>query len=110
MKNKRRILGAVMAVLLAAVGVVALVVYVNSAKNKAEATEALTDVYVVDTLIPKGSDAAKIKDSVSTDKVPNRLVQPGAIKNLDQVGADQVAAADLQPGDQLVRARLAAKP
>lgn len=110
MKNKRRILGAVMAVLLAAVGVVALVGYVNSAKNKAEAKEALTDVYVVNTLIPKGSDAAKIKQSVSTDKVPNRLVQPGAVKSLEQVGADQVATADLQPGDQLVQARLAAKP
>ena len=64
------------------------------------------DVYVVDKLVPKGSDADTIKASVSTDKVPNRLVQPGAVSDLQDVSADKVAASDLQPGDQLVAARL----
>ena len=79
MKNKRRITGIVAAVLCAIIGTVALVGYVSSAKNKAEAREALTDVYVVDKLVPKGSDADTIKASVSTDKVPSRLVEPGAV-------------------------------
>src|SRR4051812_49054422 len=105
MKNKRRIIGIVAAVLMAIIGTAALVGFVNSAKNKAEAKEALTDVYVVDKLIPKGSDLETVKGSVSTDKVPNRLVQPGAVKKLQDVDAEKVAAVDMQPGDQLVEAR-----
>jgi pilus assembly protein CpaB len=109
MKNKRRTLGIVAAVLCAIIGTVALVGYVNSAKNKAEAKEALTNVYVVDEVIPKGADAETVKASVSVEKVPNRLVQPGAITNLEDVDAAKIAATDLQPGDQLLTARLALK-
>jgi pilus assembly protein CpaB len=109
MKKKRRIIGIIAAVLCASVGTMALVGYVSSAKNKAEAKEALTDVYIVNKLVPKGSDADAIKASVSTDKVPNRLVQPGAVKDLQEVSPDNVAATDLQPGDQLLTARLVLK-
>ena len=109
MKNKRKITGIVAAVLCAIIGTISLVGYVNSAKDEAEAREALTDVYVVDKLVPKGSDAGTIKASVSTEKVPTRLVQPGAVDNLKDVSADAVATSDLQPGDQLVRARVAPK-
>jgi pilus assembly protein CpaB len=109
MKDKRRITGIVAAVLCAIIGTVSLVGYVGSAKDKAEAKEALIDVYVVDKLVPKGSDAGTIKASVSIDKVPSRLVQPGAVKDLKDVDADAVAASDLQPGDQLVAARLTVK-
>jgi len=109
MKTRRRIIGIVAAVLCATIGTVALMGYVNSARNTAEAEEALTDVYLVDKLVPQGSDADTIKASVSTDKVPSRLVQPGAVKDLQDVGADRVAATDLQPGEQLVAARLVQK-
>jgi pilus assembly protein CpaB len=109
MKNKRRILGIIAAVVMAMVGTAALVGYVNSAKNKALAGEALTDVYVVNKLVPKGADVETIKSSVSVDKVPNRLVQPGAITDLGVIGGEEVAGADLQPGDQLLEARLTQK-
>ena len=52
MKNKRRIIGIVAAMLLAVIGTIALVGYVQSAKDKAVAQEALVDVYVVDKLVP----------------------------------------------------------
>jgi pilus assembly protein CpaB len=109
MKNKRRITGIVAAVLFAIIGTTSLVGYVNSAKNKAEAKEALTSVYVVDKLVPKGSDADTIRASISADRVPKRLVQPGAVRHLKDVKAGEIATADLQPGDQLVAARLAKK-
>jgi len=105
MKSRRRIVGTVLAVLLAIGGTAALVAYVQSAKNAAVAKEALVNVYVVDKLVPKGSDAATIKASVSLDKVPARLKQPGALSSLETVG-EQVAGSDLQPGDQLIVARL----
>jgi pilus assembly protein CpaB len=108
MNNRRRIIGIVAAVLLALVGTVSLVSYVRSAKDKAVADEALVDVYVVDELIPKGADAETIASSVSIEQVPARLEQSGAITDLDSIG-DNVAAADLQPGDQLLTARLTAR-
>jgi pilus assembly protein CpaB len=108
MKNKRRIVGIVAAMILAVIGTVALVGYVNSAKDKAVAAESTVGVYVVDTLVPKGAPAETIKASVSLEQVPARLEQPGAVKDLGEVGAN-VASTDLQPGDQLVKARLVAK-
>ena len=108
MKNKRRITGILAALLLAIIGTVALVGYVQSAKDKAVADEALVDVYVVDKLVPKGAEPETIKSSVSVEHVPTRLKQSGAITDLDAVGTN-VAATDLQPGDQLLAARLVAK-
>lgn len=108
MKNKRRITGILAAMLLAIIGTVALVGYVQSAKDKAVASEALVDVYIVDKLVPKGAEPATIKSSVSLEHVPTRLKQSGALTDLDAVGAN-VAATDLQPGDQLLAARLIAK-
>jgi pilus assembly protein CpaB len=108
MKNKRRIVGIVAALILAIIGTVALVGYVQSAKDKAVAAESTVGVYVVDKLVPKGAEAETIKSSVSLEQVPARLEQPGALRNLNDVGAN-VAATDLQPGDQLVKARLVAQ-
>jgi len=108
MKNRRRITGIVAALVLAIIGTVALVGYVQSAKDKAVADETLTSVYVVDKLVPKGAEAATIKSSVSVEQIPTRLKQSGAITELDAVG-ENVAATDLQPGDQLLAARLVPK-
>ena len=108
MKNKRRIIGILAAMILATIGTVALVGYVQSAKDKAVAQEALVEVYVVDKLVPKGAAAETIKASVSVEQIPARLEQPGAITDLEEVGAN-VAATDLQPGDQLLAARLVAQ-
>lgn len=108
MKNKRRIIGVLAAAVLATIGTIALIGYVQSAKDKALAEEELVDVYVVDRLVPQGAAAATITASVSLEQVPARLQQPGAITDLDDVG-DQVAASDLQPGDQLLTARLVPK-
>jgi pilus assembly protein CpaB len=108
MKNKRRITGIVAAMLLAIIGTVALMGYVRSAKDRAAADESLVDVYVVDKLVPKGAEPDSIKSSVSIAHVPTRLKQPGAITDLGAVGVN-VAATDLQPGDQLLAARLVPK-
>ena len=94
--------------ILATIGTVALVGYVQSAKDKAVAQEALVEVYVVDQLVPKGAAGETITSSVSVEQIPARLLQPGAITDLEEVGAN-VAATDLQPGDQLLAARLVAK-
>jgi pilus assembly protein CpaB len=108
MKNKRRIVGILAAVILATIGTVALVGYVQSAKDEAVAQERMVEIYVVDKLVPKGAPAESIKSSVSVEQIPARLEQPGAITDLKALGAN-VAGADLQPGDQLLAARLVPK-
>jgi pilus assembly protein CpaB len=108
MNNKRRIIGIVAATVLALIGTLALVTYVRSATDDAVADETLVDVYVVDEFVPKGAEPDTIMSAVSVEQVPARLVQAGALTDLEQVG-EQVAASDLQPGDQLLAARLAAK-
>lgn len=105
MKNKRRILGIVAALLLAVVGTVSLMGYVRSSADKAAADEQLVEVYVIDDFVAMGADADAIRAAVAVEEVPARLVQDGAITDLDDIG-DEVAAADLQPGDQLLGARL----
>jgi hypothetical protein len=62
------------------------------------------DVYVVQKLIPKGADAETIKASVALETIPDRLKQPSVVKDLSEVDG-QVAAVDLQPGDQLLSDR-----
>ncbi len=108
MKNKRRIIGIVAATVLALIGTVALVTYVRSATDDAVADEALVEVYVVDEFVPKGAEPDTIRSAVSIEQVPARLKQAGALTDLEEVG-EQVAASDLQPGDQLLAARLAAR-
>lgn len=108
MNNPRRIIGIVGALVLATVGTLALVGYVQSARDDALADEALVDVYIVDTLVPKGAEPDEIKAAVSLEQVPARLKQPGVITDLAAIGTS-VAATDLQPGDQLVSARLIPK-
>jgi len=105
MKNKRRIVGLLVAAVLATLGTVALVGYVQSAKDRALADERLVDVYVVDDAIPQGAAAETIVASVSIEQIPARLQQPGAISDLGELG-ELVAATELLPGDQLLAARL----
>ena len=57
-------------------------------------------------LIPKGADAETIKAATEVGTVQARSKQPGALDRKEAIGA-QVAATDLQPGDQLLAARLA---
>lgn len=105
MKNNRRIIGIVAAILLALVGTVSLMGYMSSAKNRALADEKLVDVYVVDQFVPRGAGAEMIRSAVAIEQIPARLEQEGAVTDLEEVG-ERVAATDLQPGDQLLTARL----
>jgi pilus assembly protein CpaB len=104
--NRRRVTGGIFAVALAGMGAVGLVSWANDTKSTAEAAEAQTAVLIVDKLVPTGADADTIKAATHVGSVQQRAVQPGALTSEDQIGS-QVAASELQPGDQLVKARLA---
>jgi pilus assembly protein CpaB len=105
---KRRIIAAVAAVLLAAVGAVAVFAYVNRADNRAMAGMEPTQVLVVKEPIIKGTPADQLTDKqVGTKELPQTAVVPGAVSNLDQLSG-LVATADLQPGEQVIAPRFAA--
>lgn len=103
---KTRIIGAIVALLLAVAGVVVLNAYVRGADARAAHGAELRDVYVVQTAIPKGTAGEAVAEFVEMDTVPRRNLADGSITNLeDLVGL--VAAADILPGEQLLEARFA---
>lgn len=102
---KRRLIGVVLAVLLAGGGTAALVAYVQTAKKQAVASEVASTVYVVDGRIAKGASAEAIRAAVHVEQVPTRLKQDQAVTDLADLEG-MVAAVDLLPGEQLVKARL----
>ena len=104
---KRRVIGMLLAALLALGGTLALVGYVQTAKKNAVASEVAVSVYVVDTKLPKGATAEAIRAGVHLEQVPTRLKQDGAVVDLADIDG-KVAAVDLLPGEQLVAARLIA--
>jgi pilus assembly protein CpaB len=107
MKNRRRVLGVVLAFVLAVIGAVALVSYSKKGHDDNVAAGALTNVYIVDKVIPKGSGADVVTASVEQKQIPANLVQSGNITPSD-VG-DKTAAVDLLPGEQLVAGRFVTK-
>src|SRR5262245_2256770 len=103
---KRKIIGFLAALVLAAIGTTALVAYVDSARDRAVAGEALVGVYVVDKAIPKGAPLDKITAAVKETKVPAKVLADDAVTDLHSVGKDLVAGVDLEPGEQLLSSRL----
>jgi pilus assembly protein CpaB len=92
------------AFLLAALGTLVLVRYVESARQRAVAAETLVDVLLVDQPIDKGTAAADIGKKVKHVEVPAKLKAADAVTNLDDL-KDLHATADLLPGEQVVKAR-----
>jgi len=103
---QRRLLAAVAAFLIAAVGAVVLVSYARSADARAQAGEQLVPVLVVGSAVPAGSAAADVAGAVRTAEVPARLAAPGSLSDLSAVDGF-VTTADLLPGEQLLQARFA---
>jgi pilus assembly protein CpaB len=103
---RRRLIGMLLAVVLAGVGTVALVAYVQSAKDDALAEEPQLEVYVVTKDLPQGARFREIADSVELTEVPERLAAPDAITDLADIGDAKVAAVELRAGEQLLSTRL----
>ena len=106
---RRRVTGIVAALVLASLGTMLLVVYVQSAKNEAVAGERMVDVLVVSDTIEKGTKAADIDDMVDTKQVPAKVRADGAVDDLKDLADESVAAVDLVPGEQLVATRFVSR-
>jgi len=102
----RRVLAVLTALVLAAFGAVVLISYVRGADARAEAGAVLVPVLVVDSDVPAGTPAEQVADSVSTVRVPERLVATGSLTDLADV-AGLTTTVDLLAGDQVMAARFA---
>lgn len=101
---KKKLVGVVTAVVLAAVGTLVLVAYVNSAEDRALAGERTVDVLVVTRAIDRGTPAEDIAAAVETEQVPAKVRADGAVTDVEDLGR-RVAAVGLRPGEQVITSR-----
>lgn len=101
--NKRAVI-AVAAVVFAVLGIAALIVYANGARDRAFAGTETVAVWQVVKEVPAGTAADALGDSVEKVKLPRASVPGSAVTSLDTVRGD-VTTASLVPGEVLVSAR-----
>ncbi|WP_159600761.1 Flp pilus assembly protein CpaB [Agromyces humi] len=101
---KTRIIGAIVALMLAGLGAFVLIAYVRGADARAADGATTTDVYIVAEEIPEGTSGDGIADFVKVDSLPQRNVAPGAVTDLADL-AGLVSDATILPGEQLLEAR-----
>lgn len=102
----RRIVGIALAVILGLGGTFALVKYVQSARDDAAEPEPTTTVVIVTKALPQGASFSQIESNTESAEIPERLVAPDALEDLDQLSEELVASVELRPGEQLLRSRL----
>lgn len=104
--RRKKAIGMIAALVLAAVGTLALTTYVRTARDRAVAGEELVEVIVADKNVPAGTPAGDLGAYVRTDRVPSKVRPSEAITNISEVQG-LVAAVDLLEGEQLLRSRFA---
>ncbi len=101
---RRRVVAAIAAVLLAAVGGVLVLGYANTADQRALAGVQTLDVLVATAVVPEGTAAEELGELVTLERLPAMAVPAGALTTLAEVQG-LVTVTDLQPGEQLLAAR-----
>ncbi|GAA4066488.1 Flp pilus assembly protein CpaB [Agromyces indicus] len=101
---KTRIIGAIVALLLAVVGAFVLVNYVQAADARAAAGAELSDVYIVEEEIPQGTPGEEVGEFVTVDQVPARNLNEDRVTDLADLQG-LVALDDVLPGEQLLNSR-----
>lgn len=104
---KARLLGGIAALIVAAIGTVLLVLYVQTADKRALANTETQTIYVVQKPVAAGTTADKLADAVVKRDVPKLAVASDSVTNLKDLG-DKVTAVALVPGEQLLSTRMVA--
>ena len=101
---KTRLIGGIVALLLAVAGAIVVVLYVKGADDRAFEDSELTEVYIVEEAVPAGTPAEQIGDFITVERYPARTIQDGQVVDLSDLEG-LVTAAELLPGDQLIEGR-----
>ncbi|MGM9472274.1 Flp pilus assembly protein CpaB [Pseudarthrobacter sp. YS3] len=102
---KTRLLGGIAALLVAMIGTVMLVMYVQNADKRAMADTETETVYIVEKPVAAGTSTEKLAGSVVRKEVPKLALASETVTSLDDLG-DKVTAVALVPGEQLLSSRL----
>jgi pilus assembly protein CpaB len=102
---KTRLLGGIVALVLAIVGTLLLVSYVQGSEARAQEDLKPVEVLVLQEQVPQGSDLEKIRSAVKLTSLPSASVPNGSLKSLEGLSG-KVAAVELLPGEPLLGARL----
>lgn len=102
---KTRLLGGIAALVVAILGTVLLITYVQSADQRAMAGTETSDVYVVQKAIPAGTPVSGLSDSVTKKPIQKSTLTEGTVTDLAELGS-KVTAVSLVPGEQLLSSRL----
>jgi pilus assembly protein CpaB len=100
----KRVVAAVLAVLLAAAGIVALIVYTNGAQERAFRGTQTVSVLRVTEEVPVGTKASDLGSKIERVKLPRAAVPDGVVTSVSSLGK-KVTTSRLVPGEVLVRAR-----
>ena len=105
----RRLIGLVLALVLAGVATVVLVNYVQTADERAREAEELTEVFVAQEDITAGTNADEAigQGLIVRDEIPSRAVPSGAIAELSQIEG-QIATVDVAQGEVILSQRFGA--
>lgn len=102
---KTRLLGGIAALVVAIIGTVMLVFYVQGADKRALANTETEDVYVIQKEIPAGTTAAKFGDSVIKKAVPKSAIAADSVSSLADLGS-KISSIEFVPGEQLLASRM----
>lgn len=102
---KTRLLGGLTALLLAIVGSVLMFNYAQAADNRAQQGLEPVEVLVVEKAVTAGTPVAQLSESLKLTTLPRKAVPAEAIGSLSDFSG-KVTSVDLQPGEQLLKARL----
>src|SRR5690349_20005416 len=103
---RTRIIGIVVASLLAVAGLFVLLLYVGGPDSRALAQVQLTSVYVVKKDVPSGTPASQLVQYIGVQKVPAVGAIPGRVQNLASLSG-HVTTTKLVKAEQLIRSRFA---
>jgi pilus assembly protein CpaB len=102
----KRILAAVVALVLAGVGVALVAAYANGADKRALEGMETVDVLVAKEAIAEGTPAEELADLVDVEQVPLRFAVSGGVDSLEDL-AGRILTASLVAGEQVSAARFA---
>lgn len=96
----KRVIAAVAALLLAAVGVLLVINYANRADERALGGQETVDVLVATERIAQGTPAAELGGAVETRQIPRAYVMQGATESVDEL-KERVANREIAPEEQI---------
>ncbi|MDQ0075014.1 Flp pilus assembly protein CpaB [Arthrobacter oryzae] len=102
---KIRLLGGLAALLLAIVGSVLMFNYAQAADNRAQQGLQPVEVLVVQKAVTAGTPVSQLSESLKLTTLPRTAVPADAVKSISEFSG-KVTAVALQPGEQLLEARL----